>query len=74
VHTGAGQHRADRELPVRHVEMQLVTPPVLLMSLAAGLSADVAVNRPRPQLQEMTARFAPAVLPPNCLREIEMRS
>src|SRR3984885_115149 len=55
MHTGAGEQGADGDLPVRHVEVQLITTPVLPMPLAADLSADVAACRQL--LQHATERL-----------------
>jgi hypothetical protein len=45
VHARAGEHGADGELSIGDVEMEFVTAPVLLVPLAAGLDADVALPR-----------------------------
>lgn len=38
-----GRHRADGDLAIGHIQMQLVTPPILLVSLTAFPAPDVAV-------------------------------
>jgi hypothetical protein len=45
VHAGAGQHRADRNLSVGYVQVEFVTAPVVLVSLAVLLGPDVALPR-----------------------------
>jgi len=45
MHTGAGQNRTDRHLTVGHIQMELISPPEILMALAVGLDSDVALLR-----------------------------
>src|SRR5947209_5566549 len=45
MHAGAGQHGADRQLAVGHVQMKLVAAPVLILSLAVLFGANVALPR-----------------------------
>ena len=44
MHAGAGQHCADRNLPVTHIQMKLVTTPVLLISLTVFLRPHIALT------------------------------
>lgn len=48
VHARAGQNRADRHLSAGHIEMQFVTTPVLLVSVAARLRTDITMPAVNP--------------------------
>jgi hypothetical protein len=57
IHTGAGQDRTDRDLSIRHIQMQLVAAPVLLAALTGplygGLSLTVRLCSPVAPLRKI---------------------
>ena len=56
MHAGTGQHRADREIPVNGVQVQLVANPAFLVPFAVALATHVTTGGQVSQVLGQRAR------------------
>jgi len=56
MHAGTGQHRADREIPVNGVQVQLVANPTFLVPFAVALATHVTTGGQVSQVLGQRAR------------------